>query len=223
MSPLHLHVPEPTGRPGQQTDFSYLRRARAGDVPRPPVDVVPADTGELATSLVRVLDDDGHAVGPWAPQLDADAAAARPARDDEDARLRRAHADRAAPEEDLVLHAVPRRGGDRHRARAGARAGRHVLPDLPPAGPAAGARRRRHGRADVPAAEQRARPDEGPPAAGDVLVQARRLLLDLGQPRDAVHPGGRLGAWPRRSRATPGSRRPGSATAPPPKPTSTPR
>ena len=70
---------------------------------------------------------------------------------------------------------------------------------------------------------QRARPAEGPPAAGDVLVQARRLLLDLGQPRHAVHPGGRLGAWPRRSRATRGSPRPGSATAPPPRPTSTPR
>ena len=23
-SPLHLHVPEPTGRPGKVTDFSYL-------------------------------------------------------------------------------------------------------------------------------------------------------------------------------------------------------
>ena len=52
-----------------------------------------------------------------------------------------------------------------------------------------------------------ARSAQGPPAAGDVLVQARRLLHDLGQPRDAVHPGGRLGAWPRRSRATPGSPR----------------
>jgi 2-oxoisovalerate dehydrogenase E1 component alpha subunit len=71
MSPLQLHVPEPSARPGQHTDFSYLRRARAGEVPRPPIDVVPADTGELATSLVRVLDDDGHAVGPWAPALAA--------------------------------------------------------------------------------------------------------------------------------------------------------
>jgi 2-oxoisovalerate dehydrogenase E1 component alpha subunit len=41
-------------------------------------------------------------------------------------------------------------------------------------------RRHRRGRADVPAAEQRARPAARPPAAGDVLVQARRLLLDLG-------------------------------------------
>src|SRR5688572_30490311 len=71
MSPLQLHVPEPSARPGQHTDFSYLRRARAGELPRPPIDVVPADTGELAASLVRVLDDEGRAVGPWAPALDA--------------------------------------------------------------------------------------------------------------------------------------------------------
>ena len=68
---LRLHVPEPTGRPGQHTDFSYLHLSRAGEVKRPPVDVAPADTGELARTLVRVLDEDGRAVGPWAPQLDA--------------------------------------------------------------------------------------------------------------------------------------------------------
>ncbi|OOG51933.1 3-methyl-2-oxobutanoate dehydrogenase (2-methylpropanoyl-transferring) subunit alpha [Polaromonas sp. C04] len=68
--PLHLHVPEPTGRPGQETDFSYLHLSRAGEVRRPPVDTAPADTGDLARSVVRVLDDDGQAVGPWAPQVD---------------------------------------------------------------------------------------------------------------------------------------------------------
>ncbi len=66
---LRLHVPEPTGRPGRATDFSYLDLAPAGAVRRPPVDVLPADTGDLAHTLVRVLDDDGHAVGPWAPQV----------------------------------------------------------------------------------------------------------------------------------------------------------
>ena len=70
--PLRLHVPEPTGRPGHATDFSYLRLSRAGEVRRPPIDVAPAATNDLADALVRVLDDDGHAVGPWAPQLDAD-------------------------------------------------------------------------------------------------------------------------------------------------------
>jgi 2-oxoisovalerate dehydrogenase E1 component subunit alpha len=69
---LRLHVPEPTGRPGHPTDFSYLHLSAAGEVRRPPVDVSPADTGDLARALVRVLDDDGRAVGPWALQLDAD-------------------------------------------------------------------------------------------------------------------------------------------------------
>lgn len=66
---LHLHVPEPSGRPGQTTDFAYLRLSPAGAVPRPPVDVRAADTGDLAAALVRVLDDEGRAVGPWAPEL----------------------------------------------------------------------------------------------------------------------------------------------------------
>src|SRR5690606_14639324 len=70
--PLRLHVPEPTGRPGHPTDFSYLHLASAGAARRPPVQVRPADTADLAVSLVRVLDDDGRAVGPWARQLDAD-------------------------------------------------------------------------------------------------------------------------------------------------------
>ena len=68
--PLRLHVPEPTGRPGQATDFSYLHLSLAGEVRRPPVEALPVDTSDLAYTLVRVLDDDGRAVGPWAPQLD---------------------------------------------------------------------------------------------------------------------------------------------------------
>jgi 2-oxoisovalerate dehydrogenase E1 component alpha subunit len=67
---LRLHVPEPTGRPGQHTDFSYLHLAPAGAVRRPPVDAPAADTADLATTLIRVLDEDGRAVGPWAAQAD---------------------------------------------------------------------------------------------------------------------------------------------------------
>jgi 2-oxoisovalerate dehydrogenase E1 component alpha subunit len=70
--PLRLHVPEPTGRPGHPTDFSYLRLASAGAARRPPVQVRPADTADLAASLIRVLDDEGRAVGPWAPQIEAE-------------------------------------------------------------------------------------------------------------------------------------------------------
>jgi len=68
--PLSLHVPEPTGRPGCKTDFSYLQITPAGTVPRPPVDVTYQDTAPIAASLIRVLDEDDNAIGPWDPGLD---------------------------------------------------------------------------------------------------------------------------------------------------------
>nr|WP_314560121.1 thiamine pyrophosphate-dependent enzyme [uncultured Pseudomonas sp.] len=66
--PLRLHVPEPSGRPGRPTDFSYLQLCPAGRAERPPVDVAPVDTRELATQLIRILDEEGRAVGPWATE-----------------------------------------------------------------------------------------------------------------------------------------------------------
>ena len=71
-SPLRLHVPEPTGRPGKHTDFSYLHLSPAGAIRRPPLDTSAQDTADLAYSLVRVLDDDAKAVGPWNPNLSAE-------------------------------------------------------------------------------------------------------------------------------------------------------
>jgi 2-oxoisovalerate dehydrogenase E1 component alpha subunit len=68
---LRLHVPEPSGRPGRETDFSYLRLSPAGAVRKPALDTAPAETADLADALVRVLDDEGRAVGPWAPEADA--------------------------------------------------------------------------------------------------------------------------------------------------------
>ncbi|ROL62816.1 3-methyl-2-oxobutanoate dehydrogenase (2-methylpropanoyl-transferring) subunit alpha [Pseudomonas vranovensis] len=68
-APLRLHVPEPTGRPGCQTDFSYLRLTDAGQVRKPPVDVEAADTADISYSLIRVLDDKGNALGPWAEDV----------------------------------------------------------------------------------------------------------------------------------------------------------
>ncbi|MDD4941972.1 3-methyl-2-oxobutanoate dehydrogenase (2-methylpropanoyl-transferring) subunit alpha [Rhodoferax sp.] len=67
--PLHLHVPEPTGRPGHDTDFSYLPLSAAGAKRRPPVDVAAAQTNDLAFALIRVLDDSGQAQGPWDPHI----------------------------------------------------------------------------------------------------------------------------------------------------------
>ena len=67
---LRLHVPEPSARPGHETNFSYLHLAPAGAALRPAIDVQPRQTSELAFSLIRVLDDDGKAVGPWDPKLE---------------------------------------------------------------------------------------------------------------------------------------------------------
>lgn len=68
-TPLRLHVPEPSGRPGHATDFSYLRLAPAGAMRKPPLDTSAIDTTDLAGSLIRVLDENGKAVGPWAESI----------------------------------------------------------------------------------------------------------------------------------------------------------
>ncbi len=67
---LRLHVPEPTGRPGCATDFSFLQISGAGTVRKPPVDTSHFETADLAYALIGVLDRDGQAVGPWAPAID---------------------------------------------------------------------------------------------------------------------------------------------------------
>jgi 2-oxoisovalerate dehydrogenase E1 component alpha subunit len=71
--PLSLHVPKPSVRPGDKPDFSRLAIPQAGKVRRPPVDVAPHEIHDLAYSVVRVLNRQGRAVGPWAPGLDAEA------------------------------------------------------------------------------------------------------------------------------------------------------
>ncbi|HEX8482857.1 MAG TPA: thiamine pyrophosphate-dependent enzyme [Allosphingosinicella sp.] len=69
---LALHVPEPPARPGDEIDFSYVSVPAPGAAPRPDVSA-PADTmRDLAYGLVRVLDEDARAVGPWDPRLHAD-------------------------------------------------------------------------------------------------------------------------------------------------------
>ena len=70
---LSLHVPEPAVRPGDKPDFHYLSIPRAGAVRRPPVDVPAHEIHDLAYSIIRVLDRQGKAVGPWAPGLDVEA------------------------------------------------------------------------------------------------------------------------------------------------------
>jgi len=69
---LALHVPEPPFRPGDTPDFSSLKIPAAGEAVRPDVTAAPVDTYPLTTQLVRVLDDQHRAVGPWDPKLDPD-------------------------------------------------------------------------------------------------------------------------------------------------------
>jgi 2-oxoisovalerate dehydrogenase E1 component alpha subunit len=66
---LSLHVPEPAVRPGGQPDFSNVKIPKAGSVPRPEVDVPAEDMRDLAYSIIRVLNQQGEAVGPWAGSL----------------------------------------------------------------------------------------------------------------------------------------------------------
>ena len=67
--PLRLHVPEPEVRPGDEPDFSNVPIPKAGSVPRPPVDVDARDIRDMAYSIIRVLNRQGEAVGPWAGTL----------------------------------------------------------------------------------------------------------------------------------------------------------
>ena len=69
---LALHVPEPPFRPGDKPDFSSLKVPAAGTAPRPDSSAAAIETHPLTTALVRVLDEDNRAVGPWDPKLDPD-------------------------------------------------------------------------------------------------------------------------------------------------------
>jgi len=70
LPPLSLHVPEPKFRPGDAVDYADFDRGEAGAVLRPAIDAAPSTMRDLAYGLVRVLDDQGRAVGPWDPRLE---------------------------------------------------------------------------------------------------------------------------------------------------------
>ena len=70
--PLKLHVPVPRVRPGDQSDFSHIAIEAAGATRRPDVLAAEATMRDMPYGLVRVLDDDGRAVGPWDPHLEPD-------------------------------------------------------------------------------------------------------------------------------------------------------
>ncbi len=69
LKPLTFHVPAPAVRPGGTPDFRDVKIPPAGSVDRPPVDVAPEDIRDLAFEIIRVLNRDSEAVGPWAGLL----------------------------------------------------------------------------------------------------------------------------------------------------------
>jgi len=65
-----LQIPHPSARPGEEPDFSYLNLSPAGAVDKPAIGARTRDIDYLSSGLVRVLDDDHEAKGPWDPNLD---------------------------------------------------------------------------------------------------------------------------------------------------------
>lgn len=68
-----LHIPEPIARPGERADFSCHAIPPAGSVPMPSLEVAADAIHAHAFTLIRVLDDDGNALGPWNPDLPPEA------------------------------------------------------------------------------------------------------------------------------------------------------
>jgi 2-oxoisovalerate dehydrogenase E1 component alpha subunit len=68
-SKLDLHIPTPRARPGDQASFDHLVIPAAGAAPRPDSAARESTMRELAYGLIRVLDDNNQAVGPWNPRL----------------------------------------------------------------------------------------------------------------------------------------------------------
>jgi 2-oxoisovalerate dehydrogenase E1 component alpha subunit len=70
--PSCLHIPEPPARPGESPDFSNIRVPPAGQLQRPDALAPAAVLRDLPYGLIRVLNEDGQAVGPWAPNIAPD-------------------------------------------------------------------------------------------------------------------------------------------------------
>ncbi len=68
--PLSLHIPQPQSRPGDAPAFGGSPPPpAAGSLARPDIGVAAGDIRDYAYSLIRVLDEDGSALGPWDPRL----------------------------------------------------------------------------------------------------------------------------------------------------------
>lgn len=69
---LRLHIPEPASRPGDRSEFGHLVIPAAGETRRPDVTAIESDMRDLPFGLIRVLDQEGQAVGPWYSRLPAE-------------------------------------------------------------------------------------------------------------------------------------------------------
>lgn len=67
---LALHIPAPRNRPGDPPDFSHIEIPEAGELRRPDSVTTEAEMRDLPYGLIRVLDEEGIATGPWDPRLD---------------------------------------------------------------------------------------------------------------------------------------------------------
>jgi 2-oxoisovalerate dehydrogenase E1 component alpha subunit len=66
--PMVLHMPTAPHRPGAPSCFAPLEYRR-DELPRPDTLTDAEALGDHATKLLRVLDENGSAIGPWHPQL----------------------------------------------------------------------------------------------------------------------------------------------------------
>lgn len=66
---LELHIPEPPSRTDTEVSFEYVDRGEPGAVRRPDIAEHESKMRDLPYKLIRVLDDDHKAVGPWDPKL----------------------------------------------------------------------------------------------------------------------------------------------------------
>ncbi len=67
--PLSLHIPEPPARPGEAPDFSHIVVPLAGEMRRPDIAEAEPAMRDMPYGLIRVLDGEHKAVGPWDPRL----------------------------------------------------------------------------------------------------------------------------------------------------------
>ncbi len=69
-APLRLRIPEPARGHRSADEVRFV--SKAGEMKKPALDEKVERIALMRKQLVRVLDDDGNAVGEWVPDLSAD-------------------------------------------------------------------------------------------------------------------------------------------------------